>query len=229
MKKKYSKTKKSKGGVAPPSQRNRVTIQTPLSVREARDSDDASTHPRVQELRNALEENDPYAFSEALDRAYFDIDTLVDVYMSTPSERDGFDYSENYFIAIQDLVNRYLTRVIRINEGQPIYDLHQDIFHNSRSQQGQFVRTVNQLNENEELEARYRRGVVGSRYWTDEYRRLNDLFASFFVRILEDDSSDQEGESVVSGGKKKSRYCIRKRKSKRKRKQGKKNKKTRKN
>tara|TARA_Y200000002_G_C22685487_1_gene665816 strand:+ start:4591 stop:5277 length:687 start_codon:yes stop_codon:yes gene_type:complete len=228
MKKKCSKTNKSKGGYALP--RERVPFQ-PLSIRQARIPDDAPSHPIIQELRDALgneeEEMDPYAFSEALDRAYFDYDTLVDVFMSTRSPRGGFDYAENYFIAIQDLVNTYLTIVQGIDGGQPIYDLHQDIFHNSRSQQGQFGRIVNQLDENEELQGRYRRGVVGSRYWTDEYRRLNDLFAEFFVRL------GRENEDSGAGGgirkKKIALYRRRKRKFTHKRKKGKKKQKTRKN
>lgn len=223
MKKKYSKTNKSKGGYAQP--REQVPFQ-PLSIRQARIPDDAPSHPIIQELRDALEEMDPYAFSEALDRAYFDYDTLVDVFMSTRSIRDGIAYAENYFFFIQELVNEYLTRVQGIDGGQPIYDLHQDIFHNSRSQQGQFGRMVNQLDESEELQGRYRRGVVGSRYWTDEYRRLNDLFAEFFVRLGQDNEDSGAGGGIR---KKIALYRGGKRKFTRKRKKGKKKQKTRKN
>ena len=223
MKKRHGKTNKSKGGYAQP--RERGPFQ-PLSIRQARIPDDAPSHPIIQELRDALEEMDPYAFSEALDRAYFDYDTLVDVFMSTRSLTHGIAYAENYFFFIQELVNEYLTRVQGIDGGQPIYDLHQDIFHNSRSQQGQFGRMVNQLDESEELQGRYRRGVVGSQYWTNEYRSLNDLFAEFFVRL------GRENEDSGAGGgirKKISLYRGKKRKFTRKRKKGKKKQKTRKN
>ena len=66
MKKRHSKTNKSKGGYARP--RERVPFQT-LSIRQARIPDDAPSHPRIQELRDAGEKahsNGDHAESEKL-------------------------------------------------------------------------------------------------------------------------------------------------------------------
>lgn len=103
-KSKRSKTKKTKkirkGGVSSPHQ----------SVQQ-RNEDDAINHPIIVNLDRSIENDTHTKITRNFLKAYVNYSILLNVYMSTPTPEEGYNYAANYFIALEDRVEDYLRTI----------------------------------------------------------------------------------------------------------------------
>ena len=198
---KNKKTKKNKkirkGGVAPPP--NQRTWQ--------RNEDDARNHPVLVQLDSTIANNDTHTnITRSFLRAYVNYDILLNVYLSTPTPEEGYNYAENYFIELESRVQDYLRTI----DNDKVREFYETFYHaidldNPNSAVNRHMRT---LNEERDLidERRFDRGLA----YYEEIRRLRQVITEI-NRIV----------SAVGGRrrkKSKTRRRVKKRKNKKTRK-----------
>ena len=196
---KNKKTKKNKrirkGGALPPNQRP-----------EQRNEDDARNHPVLVQLNNTIADDTHTNITRSFLKAYLNYNILLNVYLSTPTPEEGYNYAENYFIELESRVEDYL-RTIDSGQVSDFYETFSratDIDnHNSAVN-----RHMRRLNEDPSLinERRLDRGLV----YFEEIRRIRQVITDI-NRIV----------SAVGGKrrkKSKTRRRVKKRKNKKTRK-----------
>ena len=198
-KSKRSKTKKTKrirkGGVSSPHQ----------SVQQ-RNEDDAINHPIIVNLDRSIENDTHTKITHNFLRAYVNYNILLNVYMSTPTPEEGYNYAANYFIALEDRVQDYL-RTVDTDKVRDFYETfsHAIDLDNPNSAVNRNMRRLNQ----DRLLINERRSDRGLAYF-EEIRRLRQIITEI-NRIV----------SAVGGKrskKSKTRRRVKKRKNKKTRK-----------
>ena len=159
--KKSRKTKRiKKGGVPPPTQR---TWQ--------RNEDNARNHPVLVELDSTIANDTHTNITRSFLKAYVNYDILLNVYLSTPTPEEGYNYAANYFIELESRVEDYLRTI----ESDKVRDFYETLspaidLDNPNSAAN---RNIRRLNEERFLidERRVDRGLV----YSEEIRRLQQI------------------------------------------------------
>ena len=202
-KSKRSKTKKTKrirkGGVSSPNQR---TWQ--------RNEDDGRNHPVILQLVRTIASDTHTNITRSFLRAYINYDILLNVYLSTPTPEEGYNYAQNYFIALEIMYTDYLRTIVDTDEVRDFYETFSPAI-DLDNPNSAVNRHMRRLNEDRVLidEGRNNRGLA----YYEEIRRLREVITSI-----------NENNRLVSdvGGKRSKKSKTRRRVKKRK------NKKTRK-
>ena len=194
-----SKTKKTKrirkGGVPPPNQR---TWQ--------RNEDDARNHPVLVQLDSTIASDTHTNITRSFLKAYINYNILLNVYLSTPTPEEGYNYAANYFIELESRVEDYLRTI----ESDKVRDFYETLsraidLDNPNSAAN---RNMRRLNEDRFLidERRVDRGLA----YFEEIRRLRQVITDI-NRIVSDVGGKRSKKS-------KTRRRVKKRKNKKTRK-----------
>jgi hypothetical protein len=196
---KNKKTKKNKrirkGGVPPPSQR---TWQ--------RNEDDAKNHPVLVQINNTIADDTHTNITLSFLRAYVNYDILLNVYLSTPTPEEGYNYAANYFSELESRVQNYLRTI----DNDKVLEFYETFYHaiDLDNPNSAANRQMRRLNEDRFLvdEGRTNRGLA----YYEEISRLRQVITEI-NRIV----------SAVGGRrrkKSKTRRRVKKRKNKKTRK-----------
>lgn len=98
--KKTKKNKKIRKGGVPPPPPNQLTRQ--------RNENDARNHPVLVQLNNTIANDTHTNITLSFLKAYINYDIILNVYLSTPTAEEGYNYAENYFIELESRVQDYL-------------------------------------------------------------------------------------------------------------------------
>jgi len=157
-KKRTNKTQKA--GVAPPNQRSRL-----------RSEDDARNHPVLVQLEITIADDTHTNITRGFLRAYVNYNILLNVYTSTPTPEEGYNYAANYFIELEDRVQDYL-RTIDSDKVRDFYETFSPAI-DLDNPNSAANRNIRRLNEERFLidERRVDRGLV----YSEEIRRLQQI------------------------------------------------------